>query len=56
MIESHDNQPYQERLQRMADAVALRETDRVPLVYSTNFWSATYGGMTFEQAMYDIDS
>ncbi|MBF8269876.1 MAG: Uroporphyrinogen deCOase protein [Gammaproteobacteria bacterium] len=55
MTVSHNTQLYQERLQRIEDAVALRESDRVPFVYSTNFWSAKYAGITFEQAMYDID-
>ena len=46
---------YNERLQRIEDAVALRETDRVPYIYSSIFWSARYAGITFQQAMYDID-
>jgi len=46
---------YDDRLQRLEDAVALRQRDRVPFVYSTNFWSATCAGLTFQEAMYDID-
>lgn len=46
---------YQERVQRVADAVALRETDRVPFIYSSRFWSATLAGMTFEEVMYSVD-
>lgn len=46
---------YNQRLQRIEDAVALRETDRAPFVYSSIFWSARYAGITFRDAMYDID-
>ena len=46
---------YNERLQRIEDAVALREPDRVPFIYSSIFWSAKYAGITFQDAMYDID-
>ena len=28
---------YAERSQRIADAVALKETDRVPFIYATRF-------------------
>ncbi|MCC6201696.1 MAG: hypothetical protein IT494_01670 [Gammaproteobacteria bacterium] len=44
----------QERQQRIDDAVALRETDRVPFIYSSSFWAAQYSGMTCEEAMYDL--
>jgi uroporphyrinogen-III decarboxylase len=47
---------YAERLQRIEDAIALRETDRAPFVYTTNFWAARIAGLTFQQAMYDLDS
>jgi Uroporphyrinogen decarboxylase (URO-D) len=46
---------YLERVQRVADAVALRETDRAPVIYASRFWAATLAGMTFEQVMYSID-
>jgi hypothetical protein len=46
---------YLERVQRIADAVALRETDRVPFIYTSRFWSAKLAGMTFEEVMYSID-
>ena len=54
----HDDNPsdlYRQRLQRIEDAVALRESDRPPFVYSTNFWAARLAGITFQEAMYDID-
>ena len=37
---------YSERLNRILDAVALRQTDRVPTVFYTMFWHARYGGFT----------
>lgn len=46
---------YKQRLQRIENAIALREPDRTPFVYSTNFWAARLAGITFEEAMYDID-
>ncbi len=46
---------YAERSQRIADAVALKETDRVPFIYATRFWSAALAGISFEEAMYDVD-
>jgi uroporphyrinogen-III decarboxylase len=46
---------YLERSQRIADAVALKETDRVPFIYTSRFWSATLAGMTFEEVMYSVD-
>lgn len=55
MGENSTTKLYNQRLQRIEDAVALLETDRVPFVYSSNFWSATYAGITFQEAMYDID-
>ena len=44
---------YSERLNRILDAVALRQTDRVPTVFYTMFWHARYGGFTCREAMYD---
>jgi len=46
---------YAERMNRITDAVALRQTDRVPAVFYTMFWHARYGGMTCRDAMYDYD-
>jgi hypothetical protein len=55
MTEIPNQRLYQERLRRIEDAVALRESDRVPFVYSTIFWSAAHAGITFAEAMYDLD-
>ena len=47
---------YDERVKRMADNVALKETDRVPFVYGSRFWAAANAGITFEKFMYDVDA
>jgi len=47
---------YDERVRRVADQVALRETDRVPFVFATRFWAASLAGITFERFMYDTDA
>jgi uroporphyrinogen-III decarboxylase len=49
------NALYQERHQRLLDQVALKETDRVPFVFNTRFWVATFAGITFEEQMYDLE-
>jgi hypothetical protein len=46
---------YDERVQRIADNVALKETDRTPFIYGSRFWAATYTGITFKDLMYDVD-
>ena len=46
---------YQERAQRIADNVGLRQTDRVPFIFGTRFWTAKLAGITFQEAMYDVD-
>jgi hypothetical protein len=47
---------YAERSQRIADAMALRQPDRVPLIYNSQFWLAAYSGISFRQAMYDYEA
>lgn len=49
------NALYQERNQRLLDQVALKETDRIPFVFGTRFWTAKFAGITFEEQMYDAD-
>lgn len=44
---------FQQRLNRLLDTVALRQTDRVPTIFYTMFWHARYGEMTCRDAMYD---
>lgn len=46
---------YAERNRRLLDQVALKETDRVPFVFGTRFWTAKFAGISFEEQMYDID-
>jgi uroporphyrinogen-III decarboxylase len=55
MTEKSSTQLYDERAQRIADAVALKETDRVPFVYSTRFWAARAFGISCQEQMYDAD-
>lgn len=47
---------YAERDRRIADAIALKEPDRVPVSYSSNFWHARYAGITNRTAMYDYEA
>lgn len=55
MSEESGQELYAERLRRMADAVALKETDRTPLIYTTRFWAARLAGITCREQMYDAD-
>ncbi len=44
---------YQEREQRISDAIALKVPDRVPITPSFSFFAARYYGITYKEAMYD---
>jgi len=47
---------YQEREQRVKDAIQLKVPDRVPIWFQDlSFFPARYAGITFEEAMYDDD-
>lgn len=46
-------QLFAERQQRLDDAIALRQPDRVPIIYYTMFWHATFAGISFREAMYN---
>lgn len=46
---------YEERRRRLLDQVALKETDRTPVVFAGRFWPARYAGITFEEQMYDAE-
>jgi hypothetical protein len=46
---------FEEKTKLLDDAVALKETHRVPTAYSAMFWHARYGGETVRRAMYDYD-
>jgi len=47
---------YAEKMNRVMDAVALRQPDRVPIAFQATFWLARYGGITNRQLMYDYDT
>ena len=46
---------YEERTQRVLDAVKLKVPDRVPFTTFMNFFHAKYAGISCEEAMYDYD-
>ena len=46
---------YEERTNRVLDAVQLKVPDRVPFMSFFHFFHAKYGGITYEEAMYDYD-
>jgi uroporphyrinogen-III decarboxylase len=46
---------YRERMKRVADAIELKTPDRVPFTPSCAFFAAKYSGISFQEAMYDLD-
>ncbi|RLC28646.1 hypothetical protein DRH13_06825, partial [Candidatus Woesebacteria bacterium] len=54
-MEKSPEELYQERTTRVRDAIELREPDRVPFTPFITFFSATYAGLTFQEAMSDVD-
>ena len=54
-MEKTPEELYQEREQRVDDAIRLRVPDRVPVMCLWGFFPAKIGGLTFEQAMYDYE-
>jgi hypothetical protein len=44
---------YQQRVQRIIDAIKLKEPDKVPVNISMGFLPAFYSGLTIEAVMYD---
>ncbi|MAF47331.1 MAG: uroporphyrinogen decarboxylase family protein [Rhodospirillales bacterium] len=55
MLDRPANELFAERKQRHLDAAAMRETDRVPFVFFSHFWPAKLAGISFEEAMHDLD-
>ena len=55
MGQTDNSELYHQRWARIEDAVALRETDRVPFVYFSTFWAARLSGYTIQEMMYDVD-
>src|SRR3990172_619797 len=47
------DQLYEEREQRLRDAIALKEPDRVPVVMGGGYFAARYAGVTVAAAYYD---
>ena len=43
---------YAERMKRVTDAIALKEPERVPVIYHTQFWHARIIGMNDRRAMF----
>jgi uroporphyrinogen-III decarboxylase len=46
---------YQKRSRRIQDVVELREPDRVPFMPLVHYYVAKYAGITFQEAMHDLD-
>lgn len=55
VTEKTGSELHQERWQRIEDAINLRESDRVPFNFTSSFWHASLAGITFEEAMYDVN-
>src|SRR3990170_4744087 len=55
MTDTNNKAAYDERLKRLEDNVALKETDRVPFIYFSTFWAAKLQGLTFAEMMYDVN-
>jgi hypothetical protein len=49
------NERLGRRLNRLQQAITLQEPDRVPFNFRSTFWHARYAGITYEEAMYDVD-
>lgn len=54
-MEENTKDVYEGRIKRIKDAIELREPDRVPFTPFTAFFPAKYAGITFQDAMYDLD-
>ena len=46
---------YAERMQRIMDAVELRQPDRAPVAFFNMSWLARYGGISYREAMYNYE-
>ncbi len=55
MTDTNNKAAYDERLKRLEDNVALKETDRVPFIYFSTFWAAKLQRLTFAEMMYDVN-
>ena len=55
-VPSQAEEAYAQRMKRVTDAIALRQPDRVPVIYHTQFWHARRAGMNYRRAMYDYQA
>jgi uroporphyrinogen-III decarboxylase len=55
MMDKTPEQLYQERKNRILDAMQLKVPDRVPIIATGGFFAARYAGMTGKEVMYDPD-
>jgi len=46
---------YRERVKRIEDAIQLKTPDRVPFTPFCTFFPAKYAGISYQEAMYDLD-
>jgi uroporphyrinogen-III decarboxylase len=46
---------FDARWQRIMDCVALKQPDRMPVVFYATFWLAKYGGISCKELMYDYE-
>ncbi len=53
MSEKKPRELYKERNQRVADAIALKEPDRVPITPMVTFWPTEVKGISKKEAMYE---
>ncbi len=50
---SESENSYKDRVQRLTDAISLKEPDRVPVMLPVSNFPVHYGGITLRKAMYD---
>jgi hypothetical protein len=46
---------YRDREKRIEDAIQLKKPDRVPFTLFCTFFPAKYAGISFQEALYDLD-
>ncbi len=47
------NSVYQQKLNRIEDAVHLKKSDRVPIILEFGYFVARYAGITYQDLIYD---
>ena len=56
MTERAPEELYEEREQRVRDAIQLKETDRVPVVLGGAYFATKYTGVPASSLFYDVDA